>query len=349
MECTTPLPYTISSCSGNGYKCSVPDIGCICYSGWTSLSDLSLGSTGPDCLIHYGAVRIISYLCIIIPSICNILIIWHYISIAIQKKSCYVISREYKTIFPFCFLIMGIASVIYGILKVSYPDGRQPLIGRDVSISMMVLIATTSGFLGMVLYLHVIIKFLKGYSRVMPHSTWKRVSNRLNLLGFYSWFITPTVLIVDLLPLISIAYPSHSKELGMAHLIGFSISTLFYDVIFCSCLSFLIKELKLYIDSIEAHLSKDIKVVVRRLNKAYVIVGGAALQIGILSLIFGCSNFLFHLTTYFLLISYTFVSPALYFFVITVARISHSDDNNQIVPSNYDEISNVTNEKLELV
>jgi hypothetical protein len=60
---------------------------------------------------------------------------------------------------------------------------------------------------------------------------------------------------------------------GIAHLIGFSATTLLYDLIFCNCLSFLIKELKAYIESIPEHLSKDIKVVVKRLNAAYVIVG----------------------------------------------------------------------------
>jgi hypothetical protein len=142
MEYISPLPYSRSSCSSNGYVCSVPDVGYICYTGWIGVGDYSLGGDGPECIIYHRAIKIMSYFCIIIPSICNILIIIHYILLSVRKKSYYVITQEFKTIFPLFFLIMGIACCLYGVLKVSYPDGEQPLVGRDVSISLMVFSAT---------------------------------------------------------------------------------------------------------------------------------------------------------------------------------------------------------------
>jgi hypothetical protein len=220
MECISSLPYSINSCSGNGYICQVPDIGCICNSGWTSLGDFSLGISGSECQINYLGVRIISYFCIFFSAIFNILIIWHYVQLAKKLRSYYVISREFKTLFPFCFLITGISATIFGILKVTYPDGKQPLLGRDVSISFVIFINMSSCFIGLVLYLHVIIQFLKGYSRMMSLESRERVSMRFQSLGFYSWFLPPFTLIFALMPLISTAYPSQSIQLGMTHLIG---------------------------------------------------------------------------------------------------------------------------------
>jgi hypothetical protein len=231
---------------------------------------------------------------------------------------------------------LGIASSVYGILKISYPDGQQPLVGRDASISLMVFSATFFGRVGMVIYLNVVMKFLEGFTRMMDHESYQRVSKRFKFLKFYSWLILPVVLVFSILPVIATAYPSQSKALGMAHLIGFGISTIVNDLIFCSSLSILIKELNAYIDGIDEYLSKDLKVVVRRLKAAYTVVGSAALQVGIICIIFGSSNFLFHLNTYHILFAYTIVSPCLYFFVITVSQISHSYDN-QIVPTNSDE------------
>lgn len=332
MECNSSQLYSNSSCSGNGYVCNVPDVGYICNFGWTSQGDFSFSSSGPDCLINYLAVRIMSYFCIIIPSISNILIIGHYISKSIRKKSCRVISRAYKSLFPFCFLITGLACSIYGILKLSHSDGQQPLVGRDVSISLIVPIFLISGYAGIVVYLQVIIISLKCYSETMPSEiNRERVSQRLDLLGFYSWFIIPTATIFGILPLISIGYPSQSEKLCMACLIGSSIINFVVGAIFCKCLSFLIKELNVYIESIEDYLSKDLKVVVRRLNTAYIAVGSGCVWVGTFSLIFGVSNFLFHLTTYYMLFLYTSVPPMALILVITVTRVSQSD-NKQIIP-----------------
>jgi hypothetical protein len=118
IECSSPLPYSSNVCSGNGYMCSRLDMEpyCICNIGWTSLGDLSFGTVGSECLIHYKAVRIMSYILIIIPSIYNILIIWHYLSLTKRKQSWYVITREYKTLFPLAWFIMGIALTGYCII-----------------------------------------------------------------------------------------------------------------------------------------------------------------------------------------------------------------------------------------
>jgi hypothetical protein len=169
---------------------------------------------------------------------------------------------------------MGVASSIYGILKVSYPNGQQPLIGRDISITLMAFFQTSFGFFGLVMYLHVIIQFLKGYSRMMASVSREKVLQRLEILGFYSWFIAPCVVIFSLLPLIGTAYPLHSTRLSMVSLIGNSISCFVYGLICCNCLSIFIKELDVYIHSVEVKKSEDFKVIVNRLKAAYIAVAG---------------------------------------------------------------------------
>jgi hypothetical protein len=216
MKCTSRQPNSSSLCSGNGYVCNdLTPPRCICNSGWSSVGDFSLGSFGPECVINYRAVRIMSYLCIIIPAICSTIIIGHYVRIAMRKRSCYVITREYKTLFPLSFLIMGITQSIYGVLKVSYVDGQQPLIGRDISISLLVCIFTFFCFTGSVIYLHLIVEFLQRYPLMMTSIEQERISQRFYLIRFYSSFIPPAVLIISIMPLIGTAYPSRSKELGM--------------------------------------------------------------------------------------------------------------------------------------
>lgn len=187
----------------------------------------------------------------------------------------------------------------------------------------------------MVIYLHVILAFLEGFASMMDPESSERVSKRFNLLGFYSWFILPVVFAFSIMPLVSTAYPSHSRQLGGAHLIGFGFSTLVYDLIFCSSLSYLTKELNAYINSIDEYLLKDLKLVVHRLNTAYRVVGGNALTVGIQGIAFSSSNFLFHLNTYQILFAFSLVPAFLYFFV---NRVSRSPDN-QIIPINSDEKS----------
>lgn len=317
-------------CSGNGVVSSVPGVGCICDPGWTSLSDHAFNTSGPECLINHMGIRVLSYLCIIIPSVCNFLVIGHYISMAMRKKTSIVITREYKTIFPFCFLIMGIAYSIFGILKVAYLDGQQPLIGRDFSISFVGFICDVFCFAGLVTYLQVIIQFLEGYSRMMTPESRERVHQRFLSLGFYSWFTLLGVVIASLMPLISVAIPSHAKQLCMTQLILVAFAAITYGLIFCGCLSFLLKELHMYTNRTDKQLqskaeSSHMKLIVFRLKAAYYLIGGATIQFGIVYLIFGCSNFLFHLTTYAILIMYTLAAPTTFVLVITVSGVSQNE------------------------
>jgi hypothetical protein len=172
---------------------------------------------------------------------------------------------------------------------------------------------------------------------MMTFESRERVSKYFLLLGFYSWFTLPIAVISSIMPLMAVAYPSRSKELGIVHLITFGVLIYIYGLIFSNLVTFLLKELNVYVDSVQDYLSEDLKLVVYRLNLAYFVVCGASLLFGTLYLIFGSSHYLFHLTTYFQLVVYTIVPAVSYAFVMTVALISPSSDNNQIMPTNRDE------------
>lgn len=309
----------------------LPDVGCICNTGWTCLGDFSLDGYGHECLINYSAVRILSYLIIIIPSLCNILIIRHFVQLARRKR----LSWEYKNRFQFYFLLMGISATLYGILKISYPDDQQPLVGRDVSISLVLAFVTCFCFIGIVYYLHVIIQFLKIQARMMTSASKGRIRKKLHFLGFISWFLIPSIVIISILPLIGIAYPVQSRELCKAYLIGYAVLGLVYGIITCNCLGLLINEIKGHISSITTKgslVSKDLNQVVFRLNAAYYVVGVGCLVYDIICFIFAGSDLVFDTTTYFILIAFTMTSPLTFILVITVAHISQPD-SNQIIPT----------------
>jgi hypothetical protein len=224
---------------------------------------------------------------------------------------------------------MGICSVICGILKVSYVDEQRPLIGRDLSVTLVAAFTYFFTSLGMFLYLQVIIQFLRGYARMISTSSSERVLKRLFKMSNLSWCIVPAVVISSILLLIALAYPSHSKELCMAHLIGIAVTAFVYGLIFANCLSFLIKELNDYSDSLDPTLSNDLKIVVSRLNVAYYFICFMSSNGGIIYIIFASSNYLFHVTTYLHHIMFMVVPSVSYVLVITVAGVSQSENRKQ--------------------
>lgn len=329
MSCISPQPYSISSCSGNGFLCDIPDIGCICNDGWTSLGDFSFNTSGPECLTNFLGIKIMSYVCIVIPSICNILIVWHYISRAKRKLTCF--SWKYQSLFPLNYLLLGISSVIHGILKLSYPPAQQPLIGRDLSITLIAFSYAFNAFCGIVLYINLVLQFLIGNSETMisPESR-ERVTLRFSTLSFCSWFIIPLSFVFCIMPVIGLSYPLRARAFGITYLIGLAVILFISGLIVMNCLHYLLRELNIRIDGMNGQASDEIKIVVRRLNIAKFVVSGTIFVQGSTCLVFGSSNFLFHLLSYVILFNFTVGPPVALISVLTVSRISRPPRSNQI-------------------
>jgi hypothetical protein len=120
--------------------------------------------------------------------------------------------------------------------------------------------------------------------------------------------------------------------IGMTYLIGIGVVAFVYGYTCSNCLSFLLKELTTYINSLKGPSVKDLKLVVFRMHKAHIVTVGSALIFGTLFIIFASSNYLFHLATYYVLVCNICVPPITIILVLTVAFVSPSD-NNQVLPT----------------
>jgi magnesium-transporting ATPase (P-type) len=108
-----------------------------------------------------------------------------------------------------------------------------------------------------------------------------------------------------------------------------------YGLISINCLSILLKELKIYVSSLQGKASGDIQLVINRLNAAYIITLSSSQGFFILLIIFASYNYLFHLVTYLLILMYATVPAQTYILVVTVTKVSHSDSTSkQTVPTN---------------
>jgi magnesium-transporting ATPase (P-type) len=108
-----------------------------------------------------------------------------------------------------------------------------------------------------------------------------------------------------------------------------------YGLISINCLSILLKELKIYVSSLQGKASGDIQLVINRLNAAYIIILSSSQGFFILLIIFASYNYLFHLVTYLLILMYATVPAQTYILVVTVTKVSHSDSTSkQTVPTN---------------
>jgi hypothetical protein len=250
----------------------------ICKSGWTSLGDLSLNTSGSECLIHYLGIRIMSFACIIVSSFCNILIICYYISLAKRNLTC-LSWKKPSILFPLNFLLLGISSVIHGCLKLSYPSGQQPLIGRDLSITLISFSFPFNAFCGIIIYINLMLHFLIIHSEmVISPESCEKVNKRFSILRFYSWFLIPLSFVVCIMPLIGLAFPNRARTFGITYLIGLAVICFIVGIIVINCLNVLLKELRIHIDSMNGQASEELKIVVSRLSKVKFLVSGTLLS-----------------------------------------------------------------------
>jgi hypothetical protein len=224
---------------------------------------------------------------------------------------------------------MGVFIVIFGLCKVVQPDGQQPLVGQDLSISLVFFIILNAFFIGIAMYIQVIVKFLRSYSIMMTRESGDKLINRLNYISFVSSYLLLAVLITSIIPLISIPYPSQSIEIVTAFLCTLAVEGGLVGLICLNFLTFLIKELNIYIESVEANLSKDIRTVVYRLNIAYMIGCWTTFLYVSILLISVSSSLVLHASSYLLLFIYIATTPWTFYLVVTVSRVSLQEDDNQ--------------------
>jgi hypothetical protein len=235
-------------CSGHGL-CSLglSHRHCLCHDGWTSIGDFVLDE-GYDCNINVQGLRIWSAINILLSTVAIMII-----STCIYRQRALSYPRRYeiKSICLFLFFIDNLSVLMYSILKlidpVFYVIGGTNVL---VTVNMMVIIAcTVYGIAGFFL---MIVKFLKGYTRMMNSANRMTIASRLDLMSNLA-VIIPGVFIIAfaaILLTVSLLPPSDSDRLNMAYLSCLAAAYVFYSASMIYVLNIFLSEMKSYLLSL---------------------------------------------------------------------------------------------------
>ena len=284
-------------------------------------------------------MRGLIYVNIIGSSICNLLLLRYFVVRIIAKKKLFFLSTDPKSVFPLFFLLHGIGDFIFSVLKIASPV--RPVVGRDVSITLMAVFLPVLCFCGLVLYYSVIINFLKGYSRIMRKESRDKVDQKFAILLKRSYWLPPLSMLPCLLPLIGLGLPEYTTQFGMTYLIANGVLALLYGALFNFALGFLLQELDINLKERESDIgSDDLRLVYSRLKAAYFAGSGSFVMIGFSYLIFGSFQVLLRKSSYLILIIQITTHPVFTVLILTVSHISHAPVFPLKVRSNVEEFLN---------
>ena len=279
---------------------------------------------GLDCDVNEVAITVLSITVICLATVCNLLTCRH---IYFRSLTMNFRTADAKCFFPFFFLLHGVGDFLFSVLKVS---GRnRPLVGKDVSVTIVVVFLPIFCYCGLVLYYQVVMKFLKGYSCMMSPESRDKVDKRFAYLQSKSILIPPLSLVPCVMPLFSIPFPQYVAEFGKVYLVGNGILAASYGLLFYFAVGFLLKELFVYFKT-SSMVADDILVVYRRLKLANRAGTLLFLTLGISYIIFGCSTNpdLILKSSYLFLIIQILTHPTLTILTLTVSHISHRKISN---------------------
>lgn len=288
-------------------------------------------------------------------TICNLLLLRYFIVRSLRKKRLFFLSTDPRSLFPLLFLLHGIGDFVFAVLKIAY--NVQPIVGRDVSVTLLATCLPIFCFIGLVLYYDVILSFLRGYSRMMRAQSRQKVNKLFAKLKAFATWIPLIGLLPCIMPLIGLKYPEYTNIFGMLYLLGNGFLALLYGLLFNLALGFLLLELDVHLKHLESTGgdSNDIRFVSNRLHLAYRTGTIGFIIIGFSYIIFGSWQVLLQMSSYLFLCVQIVVHPTFTVLILTVSRISqgqsrlgpskvagiHADDGviRSSVDSNIDSIS----------
>jgi hypothetical protein len=240
----------------------------------------------------------------------------------------------------FFFLLHGIGDVTFAALKLS-----SKVVGRDVSITLIAFFLPVFCYCGLLLYYSIIVKFLKGYSRMMAPESREKVEKRFALLLARSLIVPILSVVPCVMPLIGIAYPQFIMEFGRAYLIGNGLLALLYGIFYFLALGFLLQELSIHMGHTGGG-SEDIRTVHSRLLLAYRVGSAALFTIGFSYCLFGSSRVLLRKSSYLFLVIQITTHPTFTILILTISRITHN--NPKIVPDKTQAVTTVADDRIEI-
>ena len=240
-------------------------------------------------------------------------------------------------------LLHGIGDFTFAALKLT--SKVRPVVGRDVSITILAFFLPVFCYCGLLIYYFIIMKFLKGYSRMMAPESREKVEKRFALLLSRSLIVPPLSVVPCVMPLIGIAYPQFVKEFGMAYLIGNGFLALLYGSFFYLAVGFLLQELSVHMEHTGAG-SEDIRTVYSRLLLAYRFGSVCLLVIGFSYCLFGSSGVLLRKSSYLFLIIQITTHPTFTILILTISRITHG--NPKTVPDKTQAVTVIADDRVEI-
>ena len=287
----------IPICSNHGICISN---NCFCNEGWTGLSRYHI-ETGLDCDINIFSMKIISGFNLIL-SICILFVSIILFFIKILPRGFHLKSQG-KTIISFVLAIFG----IFLISLARFNDPKTGFIGKSIIASIGYIITLNSLSFGFLMLIIRLIKYLKGYSRLMSINYRILLSNnKFSFSLFYQNISIILPIISIILSIISvlpykysninlIVFRSIEYIIAIAIII-FSLFTIYYINVFQ-------KQLKEYLrhltDTYHSPNFHDLKNVLKSIQSIKQILYIYCIIFGFISLIFNSIKYLNHKFDYY--------------------------------------------------
>ena len=318
------------SCDGHGYVC-LPHGICVCDSGWTGLNPF-LGGYNNSCDVHKDTMF---GLAIIESSLASIFILIIFRQIGkrlIMTKNFQLFIYDPKILCSCIFFLIGASDVA---LSVSYLARDRK---RSTIDEMPTAVATAFHaffcFSGLSAYFQIQLHFLKSSLKLMNTVSRQKVLSHLTLLRNFSWLVTPLSIPISLSSILSVAYPSSTREFAMTFIIGVGILLSFYIILFLTALGYIVAELTSHLKTfqeLDAAVSSDaLYLVCSRLKMAYRVGGVSMMGGSVMMILFGSWSFLF---TKFVYLGFGLRLTSLLLFVLFFVTISGIPSSSTSVPS----------------
>ena len=274
---------------------------------------------GDNCTINISSIMHLSIVDLIFAA-SFLFVILRYISIRLRTITCR--SMEPKSVCTFTFAAVGVVDFLLAISKFAF--GKPEIIGRDIGPSVLQLLFTFFCFISLTLYYRVVLKFLKGYSRMMSTNDRNNLRHSYDVLQKYSWLIVLFSLPVSAAPILAYCYQSHILILTIVGVAGTGLLVFIYGVFLITAIGLLLAELTPYTKSATSAFVGDLNVVCMRMRITFYLGGGIIIFGASAMVIFGSWDFLRNKVSYIIIISRIIGMSLFMILTMTLSRIAPS-------------------------
>jgi hypothetical protein len=225
-----------------------------------------------------------------------------------------------KSIFPILFLLDLITCSIFTILKLNYCDKKN--IGDDLFMTIIGSLLPIFAQVGLVSYFSVVMNCLQSYTVMMTGERKEILSKHFSMLNKVCMIIPLTCVGFSLLPVIGLQYPMYGSTFAVIYLIGNGLNAWVYGILTASALKHLLYELSNHVNTF-SQSSDELKLVIKRLKSANIVVIHNCFNVGLSFIIFGASDFLLTKSTYLFIIHQICCPVGATVLILTVSKISY--------------------------